>query len=91
MKRKYEGLIVLATRGKEDSVSGRRDEGGLKDMPVIIGAGTSVTSDVISGGFVSVSFSLSPSVERLFELGSFDVFDLNITVFRISLYIDAQG
>ena len=48
-------------------------------MPVIIGAGTSVTSDIISGGFVSVSFSLSPSVERLFELGSFDVFDLNIT------------
>ncbi len=48
-------------------------------MPVIIGAGTSVTSDIISGGFVSVSFSLSPSVERLFELGSFDAFDLNIT------------
>ena len=48
-------------------------------MPVIIGAGTTVTSDLISGGFVSVSFSLSPSVERLFQLGSFDAFDLNIT------------
>ncbi len=48
-------------------------------MTVIIGAGTSVTSDIISGGFVSVSFSLSPSVERLFELGSFDAFDINIT------------
>lgn len=48
-------------------------------MPVIIGAGTSVTSDIISGGFVSVSFSLSPSVERLFQLGSFDAFDVNIT------------
>jgi len=48
-------------------------------MPVIIGAGTTVTSDIISGGFVSVSFSLSPSVERLFQLGSFDAFDLNIT------------
>jgi hypothetical protein len=28
---------------------------------------------------VSVSFSLSPSVERLFQLGSFDAFDINIT------------
>lgn len=48
-------------------------------MPVIIGAGTTVTSDIISGGFVSVSFSLSPSVERLFQLGSFDAFDINLT------------
>jgi hypothetical protein len=48
-------------------------------MAVIIGAGTSVTSDIISGGFVSVNFSLSPSVERLFQLGSFDAFDINIT------------
>jgi hypothetical protein len=38
-----------------------------------------VTSDIISGGFVSVSFSLSPNVERLFQLGSFDAFDINIT------------
>ena len=48
-------------------------------MVVIIGAGTTVTSDIISGGFVSVSFSLSPNVERLFQLGSFDAFDINIT------------
>ena len=48
-------------------------------MVVIIGAGTTVTSDVISGGFVSVNFSLSPNVERLFQLGSFDAFDINIT------------
>lgn len=48
-------------------------------MPVIIGAGTAVTSDIISGGFVSVSFSVSPNVERLFQLGSFDAFDINIT------------
>lgn len=48
-------------------------------MVVIIGAGTTVTSDKISGGFVSVSFSLSPSVERLFQLGSFDAFDIQIT------------
>lgn len=48
-------------------------------MTVIIGAGTSVTTDVISGGIVSVSFSLSPSVERLFQLGSFDAYDVNIT------------
>jgi len=48
-------------------------------MTVIIGAGTTVTSDIISGGFVSVSFSLSPNVERLFQLGSFDAFDINIT------------
>ena len=47
-------------------------------MVVIIGAGTTVVTDVISGGFVSVSFSLSPTVERLFELGSFDPFDINI-------------
>ncbi len=48
-------------------------------MTVIIGAGTAVTADIISGGFVSVSFSVSPNVERLFQLGSFDAFDLNIT------------
>ena len=48
-------------------------------MTVIIGAGTGVTSSIISGGIVSVSFSLSPSVERLFQLGSFDAFDVNIT------------
>ncbi len=47
-------------------------------MTVIIGAGTTVTSSVISGGFVSVSFSLAPSVERLFQLGSFDAFDTQI-------------
>jgi len=46
---------------------------------VIIGAGTAVTSDIIGGGIVSVSFSVSPSVERLFQLGSFDAFDINIT------------
>jgi hypothetical protein len=48
-------------------------------MVVIIGAGTIVTSDKISSGFVSVSFNLSPQVERLFQLGSFDAFDLNVT------------
>jgi hypothetical protein len=48
-------------------------------MAVIIGAGTTVTSNIITGGFVSVSFSLSPSVERLFQLGDFDPFDVNIT------------
>lgn len=47
-------------------------------MVVIIGSATTVTSSVISGGFVSVSFSLSPSVERLFQLGSFDAYDTNI-------------
>lgn len=33
---------------------------------------------MISGGFVSVSFTLSPSVERLFQLGSFDAFDIQL-------------
>jgi hypothetical protein len=47
-------------------------------MVVIIGAGTTVTSDIISGGFVSVSFSLSPQVTRLFQLGSFNAFDTQI-------------
>lgn len=47
-------------------------------MVVIIGAGTTVISSVISGGFVSVSFTLSPSVERLFQLGSFDAFDIQL-------------
>ena len=45
-------------------------------MPVIIGAGTTVTSDLISGGFVSVSFSVSPNVERLFQLGSFHLLSI---------------
>jgi hypothetical protein len=48
-------------------------------MVVIIGAGTTVTSDIISSGFVSVSFTMSPQVERLFQLGSFNAFDTNIT------------
>jgi hypothetical protein len=48
-------------------------------MVVIIGAGTTVTSDKISSGFVSVSFNLSPQVERLFQLGSFNAFDTNVT------------
>jgi len=48
-------------------------------MTVIIGAGTTVTSDKISSGFVSVSFTLSPQVERLFQLGEFDAFDVNVT------------
>ena len=47
-------------------------------MVVIIGAGTTVTSDIIPSGLVSVSFNVSPTVERLFELGSFDPFDINI-------------
>lgn len=47
-------------------------------MVVIIGAATTVTSSIISGGFVSVNFSLSPSVERLFQLGNFDPFDVQI-------------
>lgn len=53
------------------------EEGNV--IVVIIGAGTTVTSDKISGGFVSVSFSVSPQVERLFQLGSFDAFDINLT------------
>jgi len=48
-------------------------------MAVIIGAGTTVTSDKISSGFVSVSFTIAPQVERLFQLGSFDAFDTNVT------------
>ena len=48
-------------------------------MVVIIGAGTTVTSDKISSGFVSVSFNLAPQVERLFQLGSFNAFDTNVT------------
>lgn len=43
-----------------------------------MGAGTTVTSNIITGGFVSVSFSISPNVERLFQLGSVDAFDVNI-------------
>ncbi len=47
-------------------------------MVVIIGAGTTVTSNIITSGFVSVSFSVSPSVERLFQLGDFDPFDVSV-------------
>lgn len=47
-------------------------------MVTIVGAGTTVTTNLISGGLVSVNFSLSPSVERLFQLGSADAFDVNI-------------
>lgn len=59
-------------------------------MVVIIGAGTTVTSDKISSGFVSVSFSVSPQVERLFQLGSFDTFDVNITT-QESASINSYG
>ncbi len=48
-------------------------------MVVIIGAGTTVNSSVINAGITSVSFSLSPNIERLFQLGSFTPFDTNIT------------
>ncbi len=48
-------------------------------MVVIIGAGTTVTSNIITAGITSVSFSLSPNIERLFQLGSFDPFDTNVT------------
>ncbi len=47
-------------------------------MVVIIGAGTTVTTNVISGGFVSVSFSVAPQVTRLFQLGNFNAFDTQI-------------
>ncbi len=47
-------------------------------MTVIIGAGTTVTSNLITSGFVSVSFSDSATVERLFELGEFDPFDVTV-------------
>ncbi len=59
-------------------------------MVVIIGAGTNVTSDKISSGLVSVSFTLSPQVERLFQLGSFNAFDTNITT-QESASINSYG
>ncbi len=55
-------------------------------MSVIIGAGTTVSvtfpapNAVLTGGFVSVNFSSSPNVERLFELGSFNAFAINTQV-----------
>lgn len=49
-------------------------------MTVIIGAGTTVTSDKISSGIISVSFEQASEVQRLFQLGSFSAFDINITV-----------
>lgn len=48
-------------------------------MVVIVGAGTLVTSDVINTGIISVSYSLSPSVERLWQLGATDAYDTQIT------------
>jgi hypothetical protein len=54
-------------------------------MVVIIGAGTALSvtfpspNVTTSDGFVSVNFSASPNVERLFELGTFDAFDINLT------------
>ena len=54
-------------------------------MVVIIGAGTALTvtfpspNSAISDGFISVNYSASPNVERLFELGTFDAYDVNLT------------
>lgn len=54
-------------------------------MVVIIGAGTALSvtfpspNTTTSDGFISVSFSASPNVERLFELGTFDAYDINLT------------
>jgi len=59
-------------------------------MVTIIGAGTTVTSDIINGGFVSISFSLSPSIDRLFQLGTITPFTVFVTT-QQSLSITSYG
>ncbi len=39
-----------------------------------------MSSDIISAGFVSISFSFSPTVNRLFQLGSFDAYDVDVQI-----------
>jgi len=59
-------------------------------MAVIIGGGTTVVStQFTSGGIVSVNFSFQPTVERLFQLGSFDVYDSfvqSVRTIQLNLY-----
>lgn len=48
-------------------------------MAVIIGAGSTVTSTQFpNGGIVSVNFGFQPSVNRLYQLGSFDPYDTDV-------------
>ena len=55
-------------------------------MTAIIGAGTQVSSSLISAGFVSVNFSFQPEINRLWQLGSFDAYEIeNISQINISL------
>jgi hypothetical protein len=60
-------------------------------MAVIIGAGSTVVTSLFpQGGIVSVNFGISPTVTRLWELGSFDPYD-TITQNQRSLSITAYG
>lgn len=58
---------------------------------VIIGAGTSVTTALFpNGGIVSISFGISPSITRLWQLGSFSPYD-TLTQTQRNLSINAYG
>lgn len=59
-------------------------------MAVIIGGGSSVTSSLLAGGgVVSVNFGLQANIERLYSLGSFDIYDISTTkqrTFSMNVY-----
>lgn len=59
-------------------------------MSVIIGGGTTIVSSQFpNGGIVSVNFSFQPTVQRLFELGSFGVYDSfvqSVRTIQLNLY-----
>lgn len=49
-------------------------------MAVIIGAASTVVSTQFpNGGISSVQFNTNPTVDRLYELGSFDPYDTTVT------------
>jgi hypothetical protein len=59
-------------------------------MSVIIGGGTTIVSNQFpNGGIVSVNFSYQPTVQRLYELGSFtpyDSFVQSVRTIQINVY-----
>lgn len=60
-------------------------------MAVIIGGGSSITTTLFpNGGIASVSFGITPTVNRLWQLGSFSPFD-TITQNQRNLSINAYG
>lgn len=59
-------------------------------MVAIVGNATQVTSNVILTGFISISYSFQPEINRLWQLGSFNAYDIEKTT-QISINVSNYG